>query len=155
MVRKQVDHVNHSLPGGDILESVHAVMHALRSRLHRVARDGPDGLSPMDARVLVFYARHPGATQSELSAHAGRDKGQVARLVASLRAQGLLEAQPDPVDRRSVRLQLTPEGRAAQQALQRQRRRLADQACAGLDEEERAVLQGLLRRVLHNLERLP
>jgi DNA-binding MarR family transcriptional regulator len=102
--------------------------------------------------VLGYFARHPGATASELAAHSGRDKGQVARLVGALKERGLLEARADEADRRSVRLTLTAAGRSVHQTLQRRRRRLAEVAVAGLDDAERAQLSALLERVRLNLD---
>jgi DNA-binding MarR family transcriptional regulator len=148
IMRESVDHVNQPT-ADDVLEAVHAVMHAVRAAHHAA---GPDALAPMEARVLSFFARRPGATASELAAHSGRDKGQLARLVAQLRTRGLLEAQEDAEDRRSVRLQPTAAGRTAHQALQRQRRKLAALAAAGLSEAETRQLVSLLARVRANLE---
>ncbi|CAN5800442.1 hypothetical protein BH09VER1_BH09VER1_48760 [soil metagenome] len=52
-------------------------------------------------------------------------------------------------DRRSVRLELTAEGRAVHETPQRQR---AEVAIAGLNASERKALVGLLGRVRGNLE---
>lgn len=156
-MRKSVDHVNQvaAEPLDDVLEATHAVMHAFRSRQYRVVRDGPHDLTHLEGKILGFFARHPGATQSEVVAHSGRDKGQLARLVATLKERGLLEARADENDRRNACLHLTSAGRAVQQALNRQRRRLADVAVAGLTSEERRVLVALLERVRSNLETAP
>lgn len=139
----------------EVMECVHAVMHLFRAQQYRVLRGGAQELTHMDSKVLGFFARHPGGTQSDLAAHSGRDKGQLARLIGGLKERGLLQAQADETDRRTVRLSLTPQGRAAQQALQRQGRRVANAAVAGLSAEERAQLAALLRRVRANLEGEP
>lgn len=155
-MRKSIDHVNHvgdpPAAADDVFEAIHAVMHLYRAAQYRGLRDGPHELTHMDGKVLGFFARHPGATQKELSLKSGRDKGQLARLIGGLKERGLLDAQPDEADRRSVRLQLTPEGRKVQQALQRQGRRLAEQAAASLGDEERRQLAVLLAKVRANLE---
>ena len=135
----------------DVFESIHAVMHLFRAEQYRVLRDGPHALSHMESKALGYFARHPGATQSDLAAHAGRDKGQVARLIATLRDGGLLDARPDPDDRRNTRLHVTDAGRAIQQVLQRQARRLSERAVDGLSPDERGRLVGLLDRVRGNL----
>ncbi|MGA0609659.1 MarR family winged helix-turn-helix transcriptional regulator [Caldimonas sp. KR1-144] len=159
-MRKSVDHVKHVGAGpaaaapDDVLEAVHAVMHAWRARQYRVLRDGPHDLTHMEGKLLGFFARHPGATQSELAAHSGRDKGQLARLVGSLRERGLLEATVDENDRRAVHLQLTADGAAVHQALQRQGRRLSAAAVAGLSATEREQLVALLGKVLAQLEQV-
>lgn len=136
----------------DVLEAVHAVMHRVRSLQHQALRDGELDLGPMEARVLGYFARHPGATQRDLAEHSGRDKGQLARLVNGLRERGLLDASPDAADRRVTRLHLTDHARQLHQAVQRQRRRLAERAAAGLSEAERQQLLALLARLQHNLD---
>ncbi|MBL8348945.1 MAG: MarR family transcriptional regulator [Burkholderiaceae bacterium] len=158
---KSIDHVNQLAAavqadaGDDVLEAVHAVMHLFRARQYRALRERGEALTHMDGKVLGFFARHPGATQRELALHSGRDKGQLARLIAGLKDRGLLQGQADDADRRSVRLQLTATGRAVQQQLQGQRRRLAEAAVAGLSADERRALHALLERVRANLEAMP
>jgi len=156
-MRDTVDNVNHPSAAGkagsdDVLELIHSVVHRYRSLQYQVLRDGPHGVTHMDSKVLGFFSRHPGATQSELAQHSGRDKAQLARLVAGLRERGLLAAEADANDRRSVRLSLTADGQAVQRTLQQQGKRLTAQAVAGLNAAERAQLQALLQRVQGNLE---
>jgi DNA-binding MarR family transcriptional regulator len=156
MMPKAVDLVNQKpREAADVFESIHAVMHVFRSQQYRALRDGPHDVTHMESKVLAFFAGRPGATQSELVAHSGRDKGQVARLIGGLKARGLLEARVDEADRRNVRLQLTRDGRAVQQVLQRQGRRLADLAVKGLSATERRELVALLDQVRANLESSP
>jgi DNA-binding MarR family transcriptional regulator len=102
--------------------------------------------------VLGFFARRPGATQSDLAAHSGRDKAQLARLVRGLRERGLLDAVADETDKRSTRLTLSEAGKAMHAALHRHDGALAEAALDGLTEEERATLLDLLERVRANLE---
>jgi len=153
-MRKSVDTVNGRVYGaeGDVLDMVHAVMHLFRAHRHRALREGQHELSHMEGKVLSFFARHPGATQSELAEHVGRDKGQLARLVGGLRERGLLEPLPEQVDRRSVQLQPTAQARAILQAMHRHGRRLAEAAVAGLGEAEHTQLLQLLGKVRRNLE---
>jgi len=135
----------------DLLDLVHTVMHEYRSLQYRFLRDGPHGITHMDGKVLEYFASHPGATQSDLVAHSGRDKAQLGRLIKGLRERGLLEAVSDAADRRSVRLSLTATGKEVRAALQRQAKRLSVKAVAGLDQTEQAQLARLLRIVKNNL----
>ncbi len=161
---KSIDTVNHQAslakasPAGpaedDVLELVHAVMHDYRSLQYRALRDGPHDITHMDSKVLGFFGRHPGATQSDLAQHSGRDKAQLARLIKGLRDQGLLQAEADEADRRNLRLSLTTEGRAVQRALHQQAKRLSGKAVAGLSPAELAQLLALLQRVKGNLDSL-
>jgi DNA-binding MarR family transcriptional regulator len=154
IMRKQVDKVNQNPARGadDPIESMHAIMHLVRSHRHRSLRDGPDDLAHMEIKALGFFARHPGATQSELVAHSGRDKAQVARQIRALRERGLLDAREDEADRRSSRLSLSEQGRAVHAALHGNDGKLKAQALAGFTEDETAALLALLARVRANLD---
>lgn len=136
----------------EIFESIHAVMHLFRARQHRVLRDLPHELTHMESRALGFFARHPGATLSDLAAHSHRDKGQLARLISTLRERGLLDARADETDRRSTCLQLSEAGRTAHETLHAQARRLAGVAVAGMTADECAQLLNLLGKVSDNLQ---
>jgi len=153
-MRKKVDMVNQSVPKpeDEVFESIHSIMHLYRARQYRALREGPHDITHMENKVLGFFARHPGATQSDLVAHSGRDKAQLARLVHGLRDKGLLEAKVDENDRRSTHLRPTPEGKAVCRNVQNQGARLSRLAVAGLSEDEYRMLVSLLARVQANLE---
>lgn len=136
-----------------MLELVHGVMHQFRSLQYQRLRDSPHDITHMESKVLGYFARHPGATQSDLAEHSGRDKAQLARLIKRLLEIGLLEREPDAQDRRQLRLQLTADGAAVQRSLQQQRQRLSKLAVAGISAEEQAQLRLLLERLKANLDR--
>ena len=152
-MRKIVENVNHQVPvtAEQLFEALHGVMHRVRSQHQAELKTAAPALTPLEGRVLGFFARQPGATLSDLAAHAGRDKGQLARLVAGLREQGLLEAQADAADARLTRLHLTEAARVLHQTVQRSRRRLAERAATGLADDERRQLLSLLQRLQANL----
>ncbi len=154
-MRKSVDTVNQLQPRpaeDGVLDLIHKVMHQYRSQQYRVLRDGPHNITHMDSKVLHYFGRHPGATQSDLAQHSGRDKAQLARLIKSLRDQGLLDGEPDAKDRRNVRLSLTSAGLEVQNALRQQAQRLNDNALNGLDAKQRKQLTELLQQVSDNLD---
>ena len=105
----------------------------------------------MESKVLGYFGRHAGATQSDLAGHRGRDKAQLARLIKGLRERGLLDAQADAADRRNLRLTLSAQGVELQHALAQQARSLSAKAVAGLSAAERLQLQSLLQRMRCNL----
>lgn len=152
IMQESVDKVNLQDPASDeVLELVHQVMHQFRSQLFQALRQGAHEVTHMESKVLRFFVRHPGATQSDLVQHTGRDKAQLARLIKGLRERGLLNAVADEADRRNLRLTPTDEGLAIQRALQRQARELEAQAVTGLAAADKAQLLELLRRVQANL----
>lgn len=153
-MRKEVDRVNqnHGDRADDPLETMHAIVHLYRSQQLKGLRNGPHELAQMEVRALGYFARNPGATQSDLVAHSGRDKAQVARIIRALRDGGLLEATPDEADRRSTRLMLSAAGKEVFEGLHRQSGALGAVALAGLSGDEQAALLDMLARVRANLE---
>lgn len=150
-MNQSVDTVNQSgAPSADVFERMHDLLHQVRHYHGRHSRHGGE-VSPLEGKVLGFFSRHPGATLSDLVAHAGRDKGQLAKLVAGLRERGLLEAQVDAQDRRVTRLHLSESARALHAQVVRERRALSARACAVLDAAELAQLQALLQRLQAHL----
>jgi len=154
---KKVDNVNHvgsptASAAETVIDLVHTVMHQFRSTQYQVLREHAHDVTHMESKVMGFFARHAGATLSDLVAHSGRDKAQLAKLVKGLRERGMLAAESDAADRRSVHLRLSAAGQAAQQAVRAEGRVLNEQALAGLSAREQAQLIDLLRRVKANLD---
>lgn len=135
----------------EVTDRLHAVMHGLRRHLQQALREDADGLGPMEARCLNYFAHHDGHTQSDLVQHAGRDKAQIARLVKGLHERGLLHSRPDPADGRSQRIGLSAAGQALQRRLQQHRARFEKALTAGLSAQERNTLLALLDRLEGNL----
>lgn len=156
-MQKQVDQVNQNsiLGATEIVESMHAILHLFRTQQHRSLREAQHDLAHMEVKVLGFFARHPGGSPSDLVAHSGRDKAQVARLIRGLRERGLLDAEADATDRRSTRLRLSEAGRSLYAALHSHDGELAEAALAGMSMQECATLRELLARVRANLEAGP
>ena len=119
-----------------------------------VAGDNSSGTQGrlQESQHIEIIIRHPGATLRDLVACLRQDKGQLARLIRSLKDQSLLEAQTDAGDRRSVPLHPTREGRSVHQILRQQVQKLSEVAIKGLSPGERRQLLVLLHRVRDNLE---
>ncbi len=77
------------------------------------------GHRPLGESRALFEIGAGGATPRDIRARLGLDSGYVARLIGSLRRDGLVEERPDPADRRTKRLSLTAAGRAEMAALDR------------------------------------
>jgi DNA-binding MarR family transcriptional regulator len=154
MNRTEVDYVNQKTiqKSADVFESIHTIMHLFRVEQYRVLRDGPYELTQMEGKLLGFFAGNKGATLSDLVGHLRQDKGQLARLIKSLRGHGLLDGEDDAKDRRSVRLRLTTEGHAVHQTLRHQVELLSEVAVKDLSATERRQLVTLLHQVRVNLE---
>lgn len=138
----------------DLFEQLHQLMHLYRAQQYRILRDGPYDISHLEHRVLAFLARHPGATQSDLVMHFGRDKAQMARLVRGLRDRELVCGEVDAQDRRSTRLSLSSTGRQLYQSLRTHGEWLATQTLQDLNSVEQEQLQALVQRLHRSLSAL-
>lgn len=96
-------------PAGEaFFEMVRLVNLAARPFAREVGR--PHRLSLVEWRVMVALMRAPGVAAGEVSQRTGLDKMAVSRALASLERDGRVVRQPDPGDRRRMRLSLSPAG---------------------------------------------
>lgn len=152
IMQNTVDNVNRHDTAEAVFEAIHTVMHLYRSRQYRAMRDDAQELTHMEHKAMGFFARYPGATQSDLVAHSGRDKAQLARLIKGLKDRGLLEAEPDAADRRNVHLRLSCTGEQLFAVAREHAREVADLGVAGLSVPQCVALLDALAVVRQNLE---
>lgn len=116
---------------------------------------GPLGLT-WEAFSLIVTLRRSGPPFALRPTDILRDSllssGAVTNRIDKVAQLGLVERVPDPADRRSLVVRLTPKGRLlADEAIARHFRGLAETLSA-LDDDERTQLIGLLAKLLHALE---
>ncbi len=75
------------------------------------------GLTPQQAQLLCF-AQHMQPSLGELATLLHCDKTNITGLVDRLQRRDLLTREPDPDDRRMIRVHLTPEGEAVTRKFQ-------------------------------------
>ena len=105
------------------------------------------GLHPYHHAVLAVLDEGTRETQGAIADALGYDRGQLVGLLDELEERNLVERRRDPVDRRRQSVRLTPDGKRALEKLRALARQLEDDFLASLDEDERAQLHGLLRRL--------
>ncbi|MFJ9770404.1 MarR family winged helix-turn-helix transcriptional regulator [Kitasatospora sp. NPDC101157] len=105
------------------------------------------GLRLWDMAALAALADFGPQAQRDLVRRLGIDPSDLAKVADQLGAAGYVERSRDLADRRRVTVSVTPAGRALLAELEQQARAVQDEVLAPLDEGERRVLQGLLRRV--------
>jgi DNA-binding MarR family transcriptional regulator len=109
------------------------------------------GRRPLGESRVLFEIGSDGATPRDLRARLGLDSGYLSRMIGSLQRDGLVEKRPNPADRRTTRLCLTPSGRSELRELDRISDGLAASALAPLTDDQRARLlraQAEVRRLL-------
>ncbi|MBZ4322639.1 MarR family winged helix-turn-helix transcriptional regulator [Streptomyces huiliensis] len=81
------------------------------------------------------------------------DASNVTGIVDRLEARGLVRREPDPSDRRVKNVVATEEGQETIRRVREEMMRATGDALDAFDDEERAVLHGLLERLRTGLER--
>lgn len=110
----------------------------------------PLGLRPTEASVLFVIAATPGATQSDIGRMLGIKRANMAPLIASLEARGLVSRSA--VDGRSQALRLTADGESIRARARNATRETERCSFATLSDSERQALAERLRHLWEELE---
>ena len=102
--------------------------------------------------ILDLLSKHEGLTQQQIAQMLGIRPQSASEAVTSLEEQGLVEKSPNPQDKRSFLLHITPEGLRRQQEILIRRQENADRILAPLTEEEKETLRVLLQKVVVALD---
>jgi DNA-binding MarR family transcriptional regulator len=101
--------------------------------------------------ALLRLADEDGISQAELARRQRVEAPSMCRMVDRLERDGLVRRDRDDVDRRVIRVMITPEGRDAAAAGRRSVADLEAHAFEALTVEERQTLADLLGRLLDGL----
>ncbi|KKD05493.1 MarR family winged helix-turn-helix transcriptional regulator [Streptomyces sp. WM6386] len=99
------------------------------------------------AAVLTLLARHGDMRMSKLSELLAVDMSVTSRHAAHLAERGWIDRSPDPADKRSRILHLTPVGLAQLEKLSRRTSELLAERLGDWSDEEVAQLTGLMARL--------
>jgi DNA-binding MarR family transcriptional regulator len=91
---------------------------------------------------------HAPATVAQVARALGLARQSVQRVADLLEADGIAEYVPNPADRRADLLQLTENGRAALQTIQKAQRTWADALGAEIGEDELRRTSEVLRKAM-------
>jgi DNA-binding MarR family transcriptional regulator len=126
-----------------VTQALAVVLHDL-ARVFRArgpAAAGVDPLSPTDLDVMRRVVHHPGSRVSDVADALGLAANNVSTSVRSLAARGLLAREPDPGDRRAVRLCPTAQALADRDAVEAAWGDLVESAMAQLDDRQQRALE--------------
>ena len=109
------------------------------------------GLYQGQPRVLRLLWMQEGLTHTELAARLKVTPATTTKMLQRMEKTGFLVRRPDEQDQRVSRVFLTETGRRVQAEVEKLFRQMEQETFAGLSDEEREVLRGLLLRVRDNL----
>lgn len=115
----------------------------------------PLELTPPDAGIMRLLNLSPGISQQELARRLGMHASRLVAVIDAMEERELVVREANLSDRRLYSLQLSEAGRAALNAIARIAREHDERFCAGLSEDERSQLRGLLEKLAlkHGLAR--
>ena len=104
-------------------------------------------LTPPHAGILRRLVQSPGISQRELATALGMHASRLVAVLDEMESLGLLIREANAEDRRTYSLQVTPKGREMMEQIAAISQQHNEALCAALNEEERALLVGLLQRI--------
>jgi DNA-binding MarR family transcriptional regulator len=104
-------------------------------------------LTPPHAGILRRLVQSPGISQRELATTLGMHASRLVAVLDEMESLGLLIREANAEDRRTYSLQVTAKGRETMEQIAAISQQHNEALCAALNEEERAVLVGLLQRI--------
>jgi DNA-binding MarR family transcriptional regulator len=107
----------------------------------------PLDLTPPQAGVLRRLAHTPGESQRALADALGMHPPRLVALIDDLEGRGLVQRSRDPADRRNYALSLTEAGRETMTRIATVARQHERAVTAAIDDDERAELAAVLRRL--------
>lgn len=137
--------------GGVLLSSLIRAGAALQGLLEVELRQV--GLTPLEVEVLRRLSAQPGSSEALLAEKLWMKRQSVHRVVARLRAAGLIDAEPSESDRRTVCLWLTPLARERLSTTFERLDRLESRILGELTEDDRAALLERLERATLGLRK--
>lgn len=133
-------------------EELSRQLSAIGAVKREIGRMLPHDCPGASAGVLTLLGRHGEMRMSRLAELLSVDMSVTSRHVAHVAARGWIERLPDPVDRRSRILRLTPEGRAVVVELDRRIGRLMADRLSDWSDDEVGQLIRLLGRLRESFD---
>jgi DNA-binding MarR family transcriptional regulator len=109
------------------------------------------GVTRAQWRVLAKLSRTPGMRQVELAEHLDMEAITLCRIVDRLAEAGLVERQPDPLDRRAWKLVLTAKSKPLVRKLAALADDLSEEAFGGMAAEQRDAARNVLSAIRDNV----
>ncbi|KFZ37917.1 hypothetical protein HR45_08750 [Shewanella mangrovi] len=131
-----------------------SVLDAYKSALLTTFSKELPELSLLYFRVLRLVGTSEQVTPLQVAQVLRRDKGQVTRLLAELSDKAWLLKVPHPQDKRSVLLQLTPQGQQLLADASRLEQQVSQAMTLGMADEQQQALSEGLQLLQHNLKQL-
>lgn len=106
------------------------------------------GLTPVQYGLMTAVHVMPGLDQTSLGQEVGLDRTTTADVIRRLEERGFLERSPNPQDKRTRHVHLTPAGREQVVSMHGAMKRAQERLLEPLRPVERDMLMDMLRRLV-------
>lgn len=130
------------------------LVHRLIHREHHFFNSGNmgSGIGRGQGLVLRTLAQNDGMTQTEIAEKLDIRPSSLGELVVKLEESGYVERRQNKNDKRVINVYLTEKGRGIEKEFINLRQQSVESWCAGLSENEKALLSELLGKLLSSME---
>lgn len=135
----------------DLLFEINETARTLRRAFDQ--RAATLGITRPQWRVLAWLKREPALRQVELAERLDMEPITLCRIVDRLEESRLVERKADPSDRRAWRLELTDKAAPLVRELRNLAQALAEEAMAGISDDDLKTLQLRLAAIRTNVAR--
>lgn len=111
------------------------------------------GLTAGEARTLIQIAAHNGSRQLDIAIRMGLEPMTVSAFLDRLQARGLIERQPDVLDRRAKRILLSDAAEEMIRAISVEISAVQVEATQGLDRDAQDSIGRALKSLRQNLQK--
>lgn len=112
----------------------------------------PFNIAPEQNLVMMLLWEQDGLTQNEVAIKLGKDKTNIARMVAGLESKGFIKRINCPRDRRSQRLYLTDKGIELKGHIVPIAEEFNESVCKDISEEELLQVKRILKKMRENVK---
>lgn len=135
-----------------LLETLFKLTHAAKRQIHELIESRGMQVAPMNIRVLKIIQTRSNTTAADIVQILQRDKAQVTRLLNDLLTEEVISKQPNPADKRSHLLALTPQGQTIMAQVAEIDRHMQTVMKQSINKEEEREFLRIAARMTDNLE---
>jgi DNA-binding MarR family transcriptional regulator len=128
--------------------------HAYRFIIGELRANGVHGIVPSHGAILSSLFEEEKLSMKDLAGRIDRDKSTVTALVQRLKELGYVKIEKDARDQRVHYVALTKKGRELEPVFDEISRKLIDRVYAGISQEERRTVIGILERMHGNWQKI-
>ncbi|MEP6067731.1 MAG: MarR family winged helix-turn-helix transcriptional regulator [Paracoccaceae bacterium] len=143
------NHVNTESPDYSLEDQIGFMLRVASQRHANIFQSNIVGrLTPTQFSTIIRLAEVGKVSQNHLGRLTAMDVATIKGVVDRLKTKGLIQSEPDLVDKRRSVISLSPQGEALVSDLKRAGRQISVETLAPLNAKEQKTLLGLLRKIL-------